>query len=498
MKIKRISAFVIVFAMVLGMFSGCTKEKKTSSDSVTELKMVLVGDKPVIFDEIYSKLNEMLAKDAGAKLDIEYISWGDTAKKYPLLFAANESFDIVFSARWQGYVQYAAKNGFYELNLDEIKKWAPKTYETIPEIAWEQAKVNGKIFMIPNNALEYNTSVIAIRGDIREKYNLGEIETFADFEKYLETVAANEKELIPFVDISRIGDLMDYGDKKAVKLLDSSIDGIEFNLDDPSGNIYNRVFQPEYEGYAQKRREMSKKGCWPVDIASNKVTNSMFEMGKCATYVSNIETLSANVEKIRKAHPEWKIEVYDISKGVSKSVNNFTGNGLSLGRNTKNVQKALEVIELLRNDERYYNLTNYGIEGKHWEKVEGNEKAYKNLNPTLPESERYVPGCVWGWKNEALIKYSVDEIEEKQEFLERWKNEETVEHKLLGFNLDDSNIRNEIASISNVSQQYGSPLQYGMLENVKEGVQTYRNQLKSAGCEKVIEDVKKQISDYIK
>ncbi|UKI35758.1 MAG: hypothetical protein L6V93_17095 [Clostridiales bacterium] len=89
--------------------------------------MILVGEKPAIYDEIYGKLNEMLRKDIGAEVEVEYYNYSDLQQKYSLLFSTGEDFDIVFAADWVK-IQSAGgeKNSFMEITDDMLKKNAPK------------------------------------------------------------------------------------------------------------------------------------------------------------------------------------------------------------------------------------------------------------------------------------------------------------------------------------------------------------------------------------
>ena len=158
----------------------------------------------------------------------------------------------------------------------------------------------------------------------------------------------------------------------------------------------------------------------------------------------------------------------------------------------------MQFIELLRNDKRYFDLTWYGIEGKHWE-ADG-DNGYISLEEKLPSEERYEPGCVWGWKNESMLRRSDDEIPEKQEILNRWISEDTVESDVYGFVFDDTNVKTEIATVSSVASQYGGPLYNGMIESSKidASIAEYREKLEQAGIDKIYSEVQRQYEEYKK
>lgn len=489
MKKHKILAAGLAAVSVLGMLCGCGGKDGTQQ-TVTPLKMILVGEKPAIYDEIYGKLNEMLREDIGAELNIEYYNYSDLKQKYSLLFSSGEEFDIVFSADWVQYNQQAAKNSFMEITDDMLKKNAPKTYEQLTERIRKEASVNGKMYMIPNTAKEYSDRVAIVRGDLREKYGIEPLKTADDFEKYLEAVAKNEKDIIPLVNLEAIS----FWTKPYLGIPKST----EIAYEVESGNFVKKDFQDWYVDSVKKTRELVDKGIIPQDISVNKTISSMFENGKSATSIKNLETTATFVKQQRLLHPEWKIEVYDFSQGRPKIINSAISNGLSLSRTTKNADKALQLIELLRNDKRYFDLTWYGIEGKHWE-ADGDD-GYISLEENLPSEQRYEPGCVWGWKNEAMLRSSKDEIPERQEILDRWIAEDTIESDIYGFVFDDTNVKTEIATVSSVASQYGGPLYNGMIESaqIDKSIEEYREKLEQAGIDKIYDEVIRQYGEYKK
>lgn len=492
--VKRVIC-LIMSAMLLVLSAGCGDKAAKTSKEITKLKMILVGEKPKIYDEIYGKLNEMLREDIGAEVEIEYYNYSDVSQKYSLLFSTGEEFDIVFAADWLKYNQQASKNSFMEITDDMLKQYAPKTYETLTEREKNEAKVNGKLYMVPNTAAEYNIYTTLIRGDLREKYGMDEIKTLDDFELYLENVKKNDPSIIPIVNLEAVSAFWGYYANKTQMIEIPKNTAINYIVSDDS--FVKRENVGWYKEAVKKKREFVDKGIIPADIVANKTISNMFENGKAATYVKNLETCSTMAKKLRASHPEWKIEICDFSQGVKKIVNPSISNGLALNRATKNVEKSLQLIDLLRNDKRYFDLTWYGIEGKHW-KAEG-ENGYTSLNASLPSEEKYEPGCVWGWKNQSMLRTDTTDIPEKQEILSRWAKE-TVESNIYGFVFDDTNVKTELATLSSVASQYGGSLYNGMvsLSEFETFYTTYLKKLDQAGWDKIYQETLKQYEAYKK
>lgn len=120
------------------------------SEEVT-LTMYLIGDRPVDNDEVFAKINEKLKAEINATIDVKFMSWGEYEQKYPLIFASGEDWDIIYTADWCFYNAQATKQGFWEITQEALDTYAPMTAQTIYPEAWEQAKVNGQVFMLPMN-----------------------------------------------------------------------------------------------------------------------------------------------------------------------------------------------------------------------------------------------------------------------------------------------------------------------------------------------------------
>ena len=97
-----------------------------------------------------------------------------------------------------------------------------------------------------------------------------------------------------------------------------------------------------------------------------------------------------------------------------------------------------------------------------------------------------------------MIRSSVTEFPTKKVILDRWISEDTIVSPARGFTMDDSEVKNEVAALVNVTQQYGDPLEVGMIEDVDEGLATLRSKLKSAGIDKVVDTMQKQVNEYYK
>lgn len=517
---KKTIALVLSLLMCLSLFAACNAEPaedtpaepdttpaQSGEENETEepaqqedvlepvtLKMYLLGDKPAGFDEVYAKVNEKLSADIQTTLDVEFISWSDVDQKYSLLFASGEEFDLIFTAPWAYYSSVANKNGFLEITEDMMKTYAPNTWAEVPEAAWEQAQIKGKVYMIPCTSKEYSTRVMVIRGDLREKYNLPEIETLEDFQNYLYAVAENESGIIP----------MQLGDPYMLReLVVGTFNGwdylgnvgnntyLMYDYNSDSNEVFSLLDTPEYLEYLQMMHDWKEHGVWTKDVLSDQSAGQGMAQGREAVSIQNIG-IAGLLNSVPEEHPDYHPELIDLSVGKTKMPTLYINNGMAIHATSKNLERALMVLDLLRNDREYYDLTWYGIEGKHYTAI--GDDGYS----TLPDAADYGAGaaCQWGWGVSSMQRTADDEPAQRTEIMDRWMNEETVNHPLQNFNFDDSKVKNEMANISNVYQQYALPLELGFVD-VDEGLATLKEKLEQAGIETVRQEMETQVAAYL-
>lgn len=505
-------ALLLALAMLAGCATNAPSAQPTASAQATieatatpeateppaeELKQVnliwyALGDKPKDFEEVFAKINEKSAADLKCTVETKFISWADFATKYALVFASGEKFDMIYTSSWSYYAQQAVKNGFMELTPDLLVKYAPNCMSQIPEDAWSQAKINGKVYMIPNTIEQYNHLGILIRGDLREKYGLPEIKTLGDFEKYLDTIAINEKGLIPYDG----GSDFDSWTLNALEFLQPNglyepVTGYVCSLTDPKAELKKKADMPEYVAYLKKMREFNQLNYWSRNALNNKVSlQDSFLNGKSASALHNLEAVCSTWRKLLNNHPEWKPEVFDSMENFPTIRNSYLGNGMGIFAKADNPERALMWIDKVRFDESYYDLMMSGIEGKHW-KNEGPGKMSSG-----PASLDYGGFSNWGFNTQPMIRIGIDEWPKLREVYASW-GQRAVICPVFYMSFDDSNVKNETAAISNVTRKYKNVLEFGFDKDPEKLSAEYEQQLDAAGREKMVKEWVAQRDAYL-
>lgn len=288
---RIIIPLLLVFSVMLLGACGNSSENANSSADPTEqvspatanegtekevkLKVVLLGAEPTDFKLVLGEINKKVKEEINATLEAEFLEWSDWSQKYPLMFSANEDFDLVYTANWANYSDQALKGGFLELTEELLSAYAPKSWETISKDFWDQTKVNGKIYMIPNNNEDVTDKLVLIRGDLLKKYNLPAIKTPDDFANYLITLAENEKGLIPFNIEAGNGwffhalDVILVEQKNEWKLVDNGLP-LAYKMTDDKGIVFNFFETPEYKETLALYKKLADSGAWPKNVINNK------------------------------------------------------------------------------------------------------------------------------------------------------------------------------------------------------------------------------------
>ncbi|MFD2334113.1 ABC transporter substrate-binding protein [Cohnella sp. GCM10020058] len=485
--------------------SAATTSATTATTAATEtaidtsepvkLKLVLLGAKPADMDEVYAEVNKILKKKINAELEVRFLDWNEYGEKYPLLFAANEDFDMIYTADWAFYNQTASKDGFLALTEDMLKKYAPNTWEKENPIGWDQAKVNGNIYMVPHDSFVVGETVALIRGDLREKYNLPEVKSQSDLANYLTTIAKNEKGMTAFsgpgTNLSGTGLPIFFSDME-MRFVNGSVP-LVYDMNSEHPTLTNYLENPKTLEKLNMFYDMAQQGVWSKDaIVSKTDWRAAFKEGKTAADMHNVTTMAASMDSILRTHPEWKPELIDVNPTVHRFQSALISNGIGIHATSKNPERALMAIDLLRYDQELFDLTNYGIKGKHWEPVGDNK--YKSL----PASTGYPPegACPWGWKTPLARQLEGVAGDKITEVYDKWKAENIIHSPFETFALDDTNIKNELAALKNVQQTYLLPIYFGLVEPAK-GLPEVMEKLKQAGMEKVRVEMQKQMDAFI-
>ena len=169
-------------------------------------------------------------------------------------------------------------------------------------------------------------------------------------------------------------------------------------------------------------------------------------------------------------------------------------NSTVISMTSKNPERALMAIEKFMTDESYYNLIQYGIEGRQYEVIDGVVEKPATFDSAVDGGGF----SVWSLRSDKFNIPYASEDPRRYELNEEW-SKNAIDNPYVGFNFDNSKVTTELAAISNVNAQLGIQILLGKTTmDPKEAVAEYRNQLQKAGVDTVIEEVKSQLAEFSK
>lgn len=481
--------------------TGSEEAEVDISEEVT-LVMYLIGDRPVDNDEVFAKINERLKAEINATIEVKFMSWSEYEQKYPLIFASGEDWDIIYTADWCFYNAQATKQGFYEITEDALKTYAPMTAETMYPEAWEQAKVDGKVYMLPMNYKEITAYVYMARGDLMDKYGITSVSSLDEAEAYMDAIVQNEPSLIP-IDVGSDYDklfLYDRMWKKANWESDEKVIGIgpwqvmgSVSEVDDSVSVTGTFAQPAFLEVITRLKDWKDRGFWSKNAVVNTQNNTeSFQAGRSALAMMNGNTAKSVYASVSAEHPEWDIRVFDAQDGVPPVLNSYLANGMSIFSKSKHPERALMALDYLRNDEEINSLFCYGIEGKHW------EDAGDGLLISLPDSSNYAydSNCNWGVRNDANWRMIEGGIPNLAELNAGWQ-ETARSERYQTFVFNDESVKNEIAALGEIFDTDYKLLGLGFTDDPEADIEKLREKMEAAGAQKVYDEIQKQALAFL-
>lgn len=456
----------------------------------TELNIVFPGGNAALEDMelVEESINEVIADYMDAHVKLQIIEWGAYADQCNLMLSSGEDLDLLWTTRTS---QYAPRGQLMDVK-DLLPVYAGDAMDTMSTYV-DACYVNGELYGLPTFHDISKSSGICVRKDIVDELgiNMDEVNTWDDVEEMLETVKnayPNMNILVP----GTTGDGVLAGMKTALFDEQENI-GVGVTYDSGEAEIVNLYATDEYKELCERAYDWNQKGYFLPDAATNTETRQNYiSAGNTFGYVvgtiypgfDSQETAGCGTEIIAKA-----IDEATLTTSAAKSSQWVIPSACEAP------EKALTFMNLLYTNPDVQNLFYYGVEGTDY--VVTDEAAGQIGYPEGVDSTNV------GWTNEtwvtgnASIAYTwntndPDIWNQLKEF-----NESGKQSAIYGFVYDNSNITNEVTSLSNVISKYKSILESGAVDDVEGTLEQFNEELEAAGIQEVIDDMQAQVDEWL-
>lgn len=491
-KLFKSAAVLMGCAIAAGSVCGCGNGWMSKNGDKEDSLKWYIFDNPanVNAKDVYAEASKQIKEKTGADVSFVPVESGNYEAKMQVLNASAEQLDIVFVSNWaNNYYMNISKNTLVPLD-DMLKNVTPKLYESLPDYLWEGAKVNGKIYAVPNQQIAARETRFAIP---EQNINLLGIDTedylsrTGDYKTYLgaaeEYLTLLNSKTGTYASLGRIwGDGMSLFGMEEV--LGSYLPGA-IRYSDGELKLINQYKSEEFKYYIKKRREWVQKGLVQPEVEDTRTLPGLNdksvpipELLRVNAYKPGVES---ELETENKYKPAWLIKTkgYLTSGGIVATMNGISAT-------SKNPELALKVLECVNTDKKVYNTISFGIEGVNYKKTGENriEKDTKNVY----NMASWAVGNVF---NAYLEPGQDDDIWEKTKEI----NDTAQRSPLLGFNPNMDNLKTQIAGCNSAIDEFLEVLDYGVVD-VDGAYTQFLNKLNAAGADKIVEEVQKQIDSW--
>jgi putative aldouronate transport system substrate-binding protein len=467
---KMKSALCAVLAAAVFSLAACG-----GKGGVPTLIWWTIGTPQPGFAEDMKVISDYTMRKIGVRVDIKQAGWGDSAQRFTTMINAGEYFDIMF-VDGGNYARFTSVDAFEDLT-DILPTAAPQIWDYIPDMLWEGVKVKGRIYSVPTYKDSSRTGLYYWDHKYVEKYNIDlKRSGWAYLDEVFRRIKAGENNprFYPF-QLTRGSDTFLFENYDGLSAL---IPCIGVRIDDRQRRVVNTLEQ------ADIMQALSFFHAWYRDGIINPDANMVDENPTGLPFF------------MAQAWPSVAIS-YAISNGVEQydpvcfsgplySTASIQGSMNAISANSKYKKEALLFLQLVNSDTKLRDMLHLGIEGKHFEYVNGG-KAIRRLRTDWP-LVNYQQGSYF-------IETPLDSVPPGYWDEVRQQNEEARPSVMLGFMMDAEPVLNEIMNCRSVWDKYAVDLITGAA-NPDLVLPKVIAELKSCGFDKVLSEAQRQVDEF--
>ncbi len=481
-------------------------------------------------DKVLAKYEEMTKDDpilSHIHPEFTWVAGGDYKDKLTMAMVANEDYDLMFCGSWHGLTSFMQDGNFADLsgyfnndNFPGLKTaFSPNFVDAMTSYVRQGDGTFKKGIYSINLASFYEDSRgFMYREDLRKKYNCDPITDRDSLFAYLDTVTANEPDMIGvslwnffYIDSPVYSAKHDgvysqdstnvFGDQTRA-FVGLSADGktvtnVVFPGDPqeefdkmPSGYQYDFITE-----YAVKRTD------WNKYLNPNRGGTDTVEREAVITYcpLTEFESKSKEAQE-RIPGSEYGYYVYEDAQRSKEQgaviCDMVTNNWLVVPEWSENVDAVMYFLDWMFGTQEAHDLFQYGIEGEDWETV--GAEGYRQLD--ISEDQKYTMPNYSFTLNPTYIRYSeftLNDPEIKANFDYIYDEKTYQLSPLSGFSFDTTNVDTEVASISALSGELQLNISLYDADEAVNKITTWHADAENVGLETVRQELITQLQAFL-
>jgi putative aldouronate transport system substrate-binding protein len=260
-------------------------------------------------------------------------------------------------------------------------------------------------------------------------------------------------------------------------------------IDSKDNKIINELNAPEFKSALQLARKWYNEGYVRKDVAT--YTGGSEDLKKGSVFAWMLSTAPYALIDFENRYG-YKVVEIPITQPITQA-GQAMGSLNAITSSCKEPERAMMFLDLLNSDKYVANIVRYGIENKHYVKVDD-----KNIKPAPdidPKSPPYRIENGWQLGNLFLNYYMPGVPNDKWEKYKEY-NKSAIVSPNYGFTYNPDNVKSEIASCVNVWKEFAPALATGTVDP-DEYLPKMLEKYKIAGIDKILADEQKQFDAFL-
>lgn len=509
--LKRVLGLVLALVMAFSIVA-CAPVDNTKDTNPGDTTGGTEGKEPVTLimytyasttqpglQEMIQEVQRYVKEKLNVDLDLRLQSQKEFQSTMSTRIDAGEEWDICLVGNGVDFKTYANRNAFAPIT--DYVDLLPKTTGQLIDNALDSFTIDDEVYAVPvlkdmfdRNGFTINQSML---DDLGVKFPADYATRWDTVDFLYDLKEARDAKYPDEVDNPIIKDTMYNYDQWF--LSERLVGGwnkpiVDVNISEENGykgiSLNDTAFCPVY---TQEFRDLMKlvykmvvDGIGAFDPKNFDTDNVLLNSGKLVGSCG-----SGLISVAEDANPNYKSAFYPSSICFAAD---YTF-GFSVNAKCKNVDRAVELLELMQTDTYLATTLHFGKEGSGWTDT-NNDNVIELTDKNSDPSARYWYNW-YGWPlggvtaMKAIPGSSTDMMDQMREL-----NKTAQAKPNRGFKFDQTPVENELAAVNNVYAEHYGVLCSGQNANVDELVDNFIAELKANGMDKIIAEAQSQLDAW--
>jgi len=506
---KTIALFLLLVIVVF--VAGCdnieVKDKSTGDKDVAKdltevpngiyevlMQYPIMDSIPPDLHKVEDAINLRTEKEIGVRVKFFPINRFDINSTTGFLVSSGEKLDLMISLFEGGISSYANKGILLE--LDELVQKYGADIVAAEGRAMSGGYYNGKLYAVPTEEKIGRVKAFFARRDIVEKYSITHnpthVYTIEELNEIFAIVKAGESKDFFCIAINSQEEPVFFSVDPVDFLGSSLASGClpNYGLGNEIVNYYESESFAKACAYA---RAWYQNGFFSPDC--NTTADPSFNLLMSGNYFGRFFYAEPDIIPGQSfgAQMALNTELVPFFTSIPSSMTqHYQLTMWAIPITCENPEKTMQWLNMMYADDDVINLLCYGIEGVHWDFVEGSNKEIELSENGNASYFSYFN--VWGDKKKNYVIAPFDETnyQDLNDFNESIQN---ISHAI-GYSFNSEPVKKEYTAVQDVIDKYQTSLALGVV-NPDNILPVFLGALKEAGIDKVIAENQRQFDSWL-